>query len=336
MTGILPDSIFDIKDQGSFSSAALEIFRFQASANPVYKSFVSALGVDPDQIHDIRKIPFLPVEFFKSHRVITGSTVADMVFESSRTTGSDPGRHHVHDPELYRKSYLASFRHFYGDPSEYVIAALLPSYRERPNSSLVAMMEGLIRESRCDESGFYEGRTEELAAMLERKRTDGRKRFLIGVSFALLDLASGLSPDLSGATVMETGGMKGRRKEITRDELHGILGRGFNVPAIHSEYGMTELLSQAYSSGGGIFRCPPWMKVMVRDIHDPLDVGDEEGRTGGVNIIDLANYWSCSFLAAGDYGRLHGGGSFEISGRIDNTDIRGCNLMTLNDGFLQT
>jgi hypothetical protein len=334
MTGMLPESIFDLKDPGSFSSAALGIFRYQAAENPVYSGFVSALGIKPAEITDIRKIPFLPVEFFKSHRVMTGSAEAVVVFESSRTTVAEPGRHYVHDPELYRLSYLASFRHFYGEPSDYVIAALLPSYRERPNSSLVTMMEGLVKESRCPDSGFYEGRMEELAAMLEKKRNDGKKRFLIGVSFALLDLATGISPDLSGAIVMETGGMKGRRKEITRDELHGILASGLNVTSIHSEYGMTELLSQAYSYGSGIFSCPPWMKILVRDIHDPLDVADDTGRTGGVNIIDLANYYSCSFLAAGDYGKLHGEGSFEISGRIDNSDIRGCNLMTLQDGFL--
>jgi len=334
MTGKLPESIFEINGHGSFSSAALEIFRYHASANPVYSAFVSALGINPAGVTDIREIPFLPVEFFRSHRVISGNAEAGVIFESSRTTGSEASRHYVHDPELYRLSYLNCFRHFYGEPSDYVIAALLPSYREHPNSSLVNMMDGLIRESGCAESGFYEGRMNELAAMLEKKRTDGRKRFLIGVSFALLDLAAELSPDLSGAIVMETGGMKGRRKEITRDELHGILTAGLNVPVIHSEYGMTELLSQAYSCGGGIFRCPPWMKILVRDIHDPQDAGDEAGRTGGLNIIDLANYWSCSFLATGDHGRLYEDGSFRVSGRIDNTDIRGCNLMTTRDDFL--
>jgi len=334
MTGKLPESIFEINGPGSFSSAALEIFRYQASANPVYSAFVSALGINPADVTDIREIPFLPVEFFRSHRVISGNAEAGVIFESSRTTGSEASRHYVHDLELYQLSYLNCFRHFYGEPSDYVIAALLPSYRERPNSSLVTMMDGLIRESGCAESGFYEGRMDELVAMLEKKRTDGRKRFLIGVSFALLDLAAELSPDLSGTIVMEAGGMKGRRKEITRDELHGILTAGLNVPVIHSEYGMTELLSQAYSCGGGFFRCPPWMKILVRDIHDPRDTGDEEGRTGGLNIIDLANYWSCSFLATGDYGRLYEDGSFGISGRIDNTDIRGCNLMTTRDGFL--
>jgi hypothetical protein len=334
MTGPLPDSIFDIRDTGTFSSAAMEIFRYQAAENLVYSGFVSALGINPAEITDIRKIPFLPVEFFKKHRVVTGSPGIGTIFESSRTTGNEPGRHYVSDPELYHKSCLAGFRHFYGEPSGYVITALLPSYRERPNSSLVTMTEGLIRESGCAESGFYEGRMEELAAILEKKRTDGRKRFLIGVSYALIDLATGFSPDLSGVIVMETGGMKGRRKEITRDELHHILASGLRVDVIHSEYGMTELLSQAYSRGNGIFMCPPWMKILVRDLHDPLDVGDDAGRTGGVNIIDLANYHSCSFLAAGDYGKLHGGGSFSISGRIDNTDIRGCNLMTLHDDFL--
>ena len=329
MTGTLPECVFEIKDPGSFSSAALEIFRFQAAVNPVYGSFISALGINPAEINDIREIPFLPVEFFKSHRVVSGNLPTRLVFESSRTTGAEPGRHYVHDPELYRLSYLTSFRHFYGDPSGYVITALLPSYTERPGSSLVAMMEGLIRESGCGESGFYEGRTEQLAAILESVRTDGRKKFLMGVSFALLDLANDLSPNLEGTIVMETGGMKGRRTEITRDELHGILTSKLNVPVIHSEYGMTELMSQAYSAGNGIFRGPRWMKILIRDPHDPLDVSDEAGSAGGVNIIDLANYYSCSFLASGDYGRLDEDGTFEISGRIDNTDIRGCNLMAL-------
>ena len=238
-----------------------------------------------------------------------------------------PGKHFVIDSGLYEESFLNAFRIFYGDPSEYLIAALLPSYTERENSSLVYMMDKLIKKSRYPLSGFYKENIEDLMATVKNAKYENQKTLLLGVSFALLDLAEKHSPDLSGVIVMETGGMKGRRKEIIRRELHSILKEKFNVLSIHSEYGMTELMSQAYSKGDGIFYCPPWMKVILRDPHDPLSVFAETGKTGGINIIDLANINSCSFIATGDLGKLHENGGFEVLGRFDNSDIRGCNLL---------
>lgn len=328
MTGDLPDLIFDQKDPDSFSDTALRIFKFQADKNPVYRHFISSLGRISSGIRDIHDIPFLPVEFFKRHTVAIENKPFETVFESSRTTGDTPSRHFVHDLKLYEKSFQNSFRSFYGDPSEYFIAALLPSYKERQNSSLICMMNGLIKKSQNRYSGFYDDNPEDLIRNVELAKASGQKRILLGVSFALLDFACNFSPDLSGTIVIETGGMKGRRKEITRQELHEILKAKLNVEAVHSEYGMTELLSQAYSMRNGIFHCPSWMKVLIRDPQDPLTVTDEQGNTGGVNIIDFANIYSCSFIATGDLGKLHESGGFVISGRLDNSDIRGCNLMT--------
>ncbi|HOW09507.1 MAG TPA: acyltransferase [Bacteroidales bacterium] len=327
MTEDLAGQIFTINDDESFSCLALEIFRFQAEKNPVYRSFVESLGINPAVVNTLTDIPFLPSEIFRTRKVILDGLEEKLVFESSMTAGSSPCRHYVHDPALYETSFLKSFKIFYGDPSDYLIAAILPSYTERQNSSLVYMMNGLIRLSGDKSSGFYKEDRGKLIYNINKARLTGRKTFLIGVSFALLDLANDLSPDLAGTIVMETGGMKGRRKEITRDELHGILKEKFNVGAIHSEYGMTELLSQAYSAANGVFYCPPWMKILIRDTHDPLNVTVKGRQAGGINIIDLANIFSCSFIATGDYGRLTENGGFEVSGRFDNTDIRGCNLM---------
>jgi len=327
MTTDLIGQIFDIRDNESFSRLALSIFRLQAGKNPVYRSFVESLGIDPGAVNKITDIPFLPSEVFRTRKVILEGLNEKLVFESSMTAGSSPCRHYVHDPVLYEKSYLASFRKFYGDPSDYFIAALLPSYTERQNSSLVSMMNGLIGLSGDKSSGFYRDDPEQLLFNINKAKSSGLRTFLIGVSFALLDLANNFAPDLEGTIVMETGGMKGRRKEITRNELHEILKGKFNVASIHSEYGMTELLSQAYSSGNGIFFCPPWMKILIRDTRDPLSVTFNGGEAGGINVIDLANIFSCSFIATGDYGKLTGNGGFEVSGRFDNTDIRGCNLM---------
>lgn len=321
----LPDSIFNIDSQESFSEAALRIFTLQSEKNIVYRDFLSTLG--RREIRNINEIPFLPGEIFRSRAVVTGTGEAEIVFESSTTSGSLPGRHFVQDLKIYEESFVRSFSRFYGDPDEYFIAALLPSYTQRKNSSLVYMVDGLISRSKYRGSGFYSSNYEELITKIQGSIENGQKTILIGVSFALLDLAEKYSPDLSGAIVMETGGMKGRRKEITRRELHEILTEKFNVPVIHSEYGMTELLSQAYSKGGGIFHTPPWMKVLIRDPHDPLTIINEYGRPGGINIIDLANINSCSFIASGDYGLLHKNGGFEVLGRFDSSDIRGCNLM---------
>ncbi len=327
MTDDFPDHIFELPNPSAFLAAALRIFRFQAVGNPVYRQFILSLGKNTDRVEKITDIPFIPAEFFKSHTVAIENLTFDAIFESSRTTGTDPGRHFVHDLKLYESSFLASFRHFYGEPSGYMISALLPSYSERQSSSLIYMMRGLISESRNKLSGFYNESPGDLIRNILMAKASGQKTFLLGVSFALLDLAEKYLPDLSGTIVMETGGMKGRRKEITREELHEILKLKLNVSEIHSEYGMTELLSQAYSKGNGIFYCPPWMKILIRDPQDPMAVTGEAGLSGGINVIDLANIYSCSFIATGDFGRLYENGGFTVSGRFDNSDIRGCNLM---------
>jgi phenylacetate-coenzyme A ligase PaaK-like adenylate-forming protein len=326
MTDDLCNRIFSLQDPESFSDNALEVFRFQAEKSLVYRSFITSLGRTPDRIKNIIDIPYLPVTFFKTQKVVTGDISVEKIFESSRTTGSVPSRHFVQDLKIYEKSFLEAFRYFYGDPSDYLIAALLPSYAEHRNSSLVYMMDGLIKKSMNSDSGFYGKDPRDLIRKIQKAKSERKRTFLIGVSFALLDLAYGFQADLSGTIVMETGGMKGRRKEITREELHGILKEKFNIPVVHSEYGMTELMSQAYSKGNGIFFCPPWMKIVIRDPQDPLSVMENE-KAGGINIIDLANIYSCSFIATDDFGRLNENGGFEISGRFDNSEIRGCNLM---------
>jgi phenylacetate-coenzyme A ligase PaaK-like adenylate-forming protein len=272
-------------------------------------------------------VPFLPVEFFKRHKIISGNQPEEIVFESSGTTGSNVSRHYVSDISLYEKSFLRCFRLFYNDPEDYFIAALLPTYTEKKNSSLVYMMDKLIKRSRNPLSGFYHDEVPELISNIKKEKEGNRKILIMSVSFTLIDLAEHYSPDLSDVIVMETGGMKGRRKEITRRELHSILKKGLNIADVHSEYGMTELLSQAYSKGNEIFHCPPWMKILVRDTQDPLSVITEPGITGGINIIDLANINSCSFIATQDLGKLHEEGGFEVLGRFDNSDIRGCNLL---------
>jgi phenylacetate-coenzyme A ligase PaaK-like adenylate-forming protein len=322
-------SIFSIEEEHSFQERTLEIFRFQSEENPVYREFIERLRISRKEINIPEEIPFLPIGFFKTKEVITGSRSAEKIFESSGTTGSNISRHYVTDTGIYNMSLLTAFKRFYGDPSEYLITALLPSYTERAGSSLVYMMDQLIRLSDDPQSGFYGNNPADLLSVIKQRqrKNNGKKILLIGVSFALLDLAENFSADLSGVIVMETGGMKGRRKEITREELHSILKKKLNVPAIHSEYGMTELLSQAYSQGEGIFRCPPWMKVLIRDPQDPLSLISGPGRTGGINIIDLANIYSCSFLSTSDLGKLHADGSFEVLGRFDSSDIRGCNLL---------
>lgn len=323
----LRNRIFKINNKKDFSETILEVFNFQYSNNIVYNDFIKSLGKDPSKIKSPDKIPFLPVEFYRNHKIISGNMPVEMIFESSGTTGVTPGKHFVIDLSLYEDSFLESFRIFYGEPEQFLIAALLPSYTEREGSSLVYMADNLIKKSRNPHSGFYKDHAEELILTIKKAKEDKQKILLLGVSFALIDLAENQSPDLSGVIVMETGGMKGRRKEMTRTELHSILKEKLNVSSIHSEYGMTELLSQAYSKGEGVFYCPPWMKIVIRDPQDPLTLYDEPGRTGGINIIDLANIYSCSFIATGDLGKVHDDGGFEVLGRFDNSDIRGCNLL---------
>jgi phenylacetate-coenzyme A ligase PaaK-like adenylate-forming protein len=319
--------IFNIKSQEDFLSLSMEVFNYQYNSNIVYQEFINSLGKDPAKITNPEEIPFLPIEFFRNHKIISGDLPVEMVFESSGTTGVTPGKHFVNDINLYKESFLRSFRIFYGDPEQFLIAALLPSYTERAGSSLVYMAENLIKKSKIPGSGFYRDNISDLLIVIKKARTKKQRILLLGVSFALLDLAENLSPDLSGSIIMETGGMKGRRKELTRSELHSVLKENFNVGSIHSEYGMTELLSQAYSEMDGIFYSPPWMKILIRDPQDPLTLCNQPDETGGINIIDLANINSCSFIATGDLGKLHEDGGFEVLGRFDNSDVRGCNLL---------
>jgi len=311
----------------SFEEKALRIFRFQAEECPVYSRYVSLMGIDPPDVRTVEAIPFMPVSFFRDHTVISGGGTAEAVFVSSGTTGQGQSRHHVISLDLYEESFTRTFRLFYGEPSDYAIMGLLPSYLEREGSSLIYMVKRLTELSGNSHGGFFLNDYARLLESVVRARDAGLRVLLIGVTYALLDLAEAHSPDLKEVIIMETGGMKGRRKEIIREELHAILKKAFNVSSIHSEYGMTELLSQAYSKGGGLFSTPPWMKVLIRDSHDPLSHTSEAGASGGISIIDLANVRSCSFIATSDLGRMHRGGAFEVLGRFDNADIRGCNLM---------
>jgi phenylacetate-coenzyme A ligase PaaK-like adenylate-forming protein len=321
-------AIFNIKSDAEFNSLALEIFRFQFKNNAVYRSFCDLLYKHPADVRAITDIPFLPIQFFKSHEVLSSKNSIKKVFTSSGTTGSTTSKHLVTDLQLYEESYTRGFNHFYNDIEDYVVLALLPSYLEREGSSLIYMVNDLIIKSKQSESGFYLNNLEDLAQTLNRLEAKGQKTLLIGVSFALLDLVEQFKFNLNHTIIMETGGMKGRRKEIIRQDLHQILQSGFGVSQIHSEYGMTELLSQAYSKGKGVFKCPPWMKVLTRDTEDALTI-QQPNKTGGINIIDLANINSCSFIASQDLGKVYADGQFEVIGRFDNSDIRGCNLMAL-------
>lgn len=322
------NKLFKIQSSQEFKTLSLEVFKHQFKNNKVYRSFCDLLYVHPSDVSNIEKIPFLPIQFFKLRKVLSSLDEIEEVFSSSGTTGSTTSQHFVTDISLYEESYLKGFHHFYGDIKEYTVLALLPNYLERKGSSLVYMVNDLIQKSKQPESGFYLNNLKELSEALIRLEASEKKVLLIGVSFALLDLIDEYQFNLKNTVVMETGGMKGRRKELIRDELHAILKKGFGVSEIHSEYGMTELLSQAYSQGNGVFECPPWMKVLTRDTEDALTI-QALSKTGGINIIDLANYNSCSFIAAQDLGKVHQNGSFEIIGRFDNSDIRGCNLMVL-------
>lgn len=322
------ERLFKIAGSPEFQSLALEIFRLQYRNNPVYREFCTHLGKDENTVCLFDDIPYLPIEFFKSRKVLCGNPIRPIQFTSSGTTGISPARHFVSDISIYEQSYLHAFELFYGPVTNFCILALLPSYLEREGSSLIYMVNGLIEKSQRPESGFYLHNQQDLAKALRQLREKGCRILLIGVSFALLDFVERYKLTLDNAIIMETGGMKGRRKEMVRAELHGILKEGFGVQAIHSEYGMTELLSQAYSRGDGLFECPPWMQVSIRDPEDPFSP-QITGKTGGVNIVDLANLNSCSFIATQDLGKMHPDGRFEILGRFDHSDIRGCNLMAL-------
>lgn len=312
-------------DKETFNQVALDVFRYQSINNPVYARFINLLRKDPEDIQTVEDIPFLPIQAFKKHRVVSGEGNEEIIFSSSGTTGQERSRHFVLDTGLYECSFKNGFKHFYGNPEEWCFLALLPSYMEREGSSLIYMMDHLIKESKDPDSGFYLEARDELIQLLRKKSKEGKKTLLLGVSFALLDLAESLEIDLKGITVMETGGFKGRRNEISRNELHAFLEKRFNLETIHSEYGMTELLSQAYSKEKGLFNTPPWCRVLIRNISDPLEVG--KVRKGGINVIDLANYNSCSFIATDDLGELTGTSQFTVSGRIEASDLRGCNLL---------
>jgi phenylacetate-coenzyme A ligase PaaK-like adenylate-forming protein len=320
--------IFTISNNQQFNDVALEIFHYQYGQNSLYRQFVDGLNVNVGDIQTFGRIPFLPIGFFKTHRVVTGVFDEEVVFESSGTTGTSTSRHFVADFSLYEDSFTRTWNIFFGDISQYNIFALLPSYLERQNSSLVYMVDKLMWRSDQAYGGFYLDNLERLATEIQSVLSDDKKVMLLGVTYALLELAEKFPRPLPGAIVVETGGMKGRREEITRNELHETLKNAFGVPAIHSEYGMTELLSQAWSKGDGLFTCPPWMKVLISDTNDPLSLLPE-GRTGGINIIDLANLHSCSFIATQDLGKLNPGGQFEVLGRFDSSDVRGCSLLAV-------
>jgi phenylacetate-coenzyme A ligase PaaK-like adenylate-forming protein len=309
-----------------FSDIAFQLFHFQAENNPVYKAYIRHLKFDISSVRTLADIPFLPISFFKDQIVKTGAWEPEVTFTTSGTTGTSTGTHMVKNVNSYLSNTVRCFEFFFGDISQYHFLALLPSYLERPNSSLVAMMDHFIKKSHSRFSGFYLNNLRQLLEDLEKLRGDGKKTILWGVTFALMDLAERYNPDLSHCIVLETGGMKGRRAEITRAELHASLTRAFRVEAIFSEYGMTELLSQAYTRGKNAFFCPPWMKILARDMTDPLEKG-LLNETGGINVIDLANVNSVAFIETEDVGRVYGDGSFEILGRFDNSDVRGCNLM---------
>jgi phenylacetate-coenzyme A ligase PaaK-like adenylate-forming protein len=313
-------------NEGNFEDIALRLFQFQSKKNPVYRSYLECLNCDTDKVIHMEQIPFLPIGFFKSQEIKSGDWQACTEFLSSGTSGSISSKHLVYDLGFYRTHSENIFKYFFGDPEAFHFLALLPSYLEREGSSLIEMINYLITQSRSGHSGFYLRNHSELVEKLIKLKSDRRKVILWGVSFALLDLAEAVELDLSHCIIIETGGMKGRRREWIREELHEYLTGRFNVKVIHSEYGMTEMMSQAYSMGSGYYQCSPSMKVMIRNINDPFEVLGN-GKTGGVNIIDLANFHSCAFIETQDLGSVNEAGYFEVLGRMDNSDIRGCNLL---------
>lgn len=319
-------SIFELQKGDDIFPLTKAIFLFQYENNALYRAFVDLLRVKPSTIQSVQEIPFLPIEFFKSHTIISGKETTDFYFKSSGTTGSNTSKHFVTDISLYENSFIKAFQHFLGNPNQYCHLALLPSYQERGGSSLIYMVENFVNNSQYTQSGFYLDANEDLKTVLKKNIEQKIPTILWGVSYALLDWAETNAMPLDAVKIFETGGMKGRRKEITRTELHQTLKNAFQVPQIYSEYGMTELLSQAYLLKNEIFETPPWMQVLIRDTNDPLSYVNN-GKTGGINIIDLANLNSISFIATQDLGKKHSDSSFEVLGRFDNSDVRGCNLL---------
>jgi phenylacetate-coenzyme A ligase PaaK-like adenylate-forming protein len=322
-------------DDLDFGKTTLAIFQFQAKENPVYKNYIEQLKINPFEIRSIFQIPFLPIQFFKTHHIVTQPQTLNInpdsyrdqtVFTSSGTTGNETSKHYVTDLKIYERSFLKCFELFYGNIEDYCFLALLPSYLERKDSSLIYMSDLLIKKSKHLKSGFYLDNIDELHLTLQELEKQNKKTILLGVTYALLDFAEKFPMKLKHTIIIETGGMKGKRKEMLREEVHKLLSDAFDVDKIHSEYGMTELLSQAYSNGNGIFFSPPWMKTLIRDVNDPMVLVENE-KSGGINIIDLANIYSCSFIATQDLGKKYSDGSFEVLGRFDESDLRGCNLM---------
>jgi hypothetical protein len=325
---ISDQDIFTISSHKQFEKIALKVFRFQYENNLVYKEFCDFLKVEKQFVKTLEQIPFLPIQFFKNHNVVSNTNEIQETFTSSGTTEMISSKHLVTDVSLYEQSYRNAFSEFYGNIEDYAILALLPSYLERSDSSLIYMVKDLIELSNNEHSGFYLHNYDDLISKLVELDNAGQNILLIGVTYALLDLVEKQKYELKNTIIMETGGMKGKRKEMIREELHEILCDGFGVQNIHSEYGMTELLSQAYSLGNGIFECPSWMQILIRDTEDAMTYVNN-GKTGGINVIDLANINSCSFIATQDLGKKYPNNSFEVLGRFDNSDIRGCNLMVI-------
>ncbi|MBA2582139.1 MAG: acyl transferase [Bacteroidetes bacterium] len=318
--------IFFPHDIDSFNETALKIFQYQYLNNLEYNKFCALLGKSPQNVKDVLAIPFLPIDFFKRLKIVSGTRNEEIIFKSSATTSTIQSSHYISDLSVYKQSYIHCFKLFYGDPSDYCILALLPSYLERDGSSLIYMVKDLIERSNNPDSGFYLNNTGDLIEKLKIQESKGQKTLLFGVTFALIDFAQEFKYGLKTTIIIETGGMKGRKKEMIREEVHSILSEAFNVHGIHSEYGMTELLSQAYSLSNGVFRCPPWMKILIRNTQDPFEFLSNY-KTGGINVIDFANINSCSFISTQDLGKTFDDGTFEVLGRFDHSDIRGCNLL---------
>jgi hypothetical protein len=328
-TAALEEMVFSRFNADAFPGIALEVFLFQYRHNELYRAFCDAVRRTPAEVTNPSHVPFLPISFFKNHQVTCGSFEPALIFESSGTTGLSTSRHLVKDAAMYEKSFRLAFEQFYGPVNEFCVLGLLPSYLERSCSSLVFMVKDMIQNSGHPQSGFYLHNHHQLADTIRQLESAGQKTLLIGVTYALLDFAHAHPMPLSSTLIMETGGMKGRKQELVRSEVHHLLRTAFGVDAIHSEYGMTELLSQAYSKGAGEFKTPPWMKVLIRDETDPFALSEERSGSGGINVIDLANLYSCSFIATEDAGRLLPDGSFEVLGRLDHADVRGCSLLSL-------
>ena len=318
------DKVFDIKSEEDFKKICFEIFKYQMDYNPIYSAYSEIIlkGKNPNKLAEI---PFLPISFFKEEQIICQGQKIEEIFLSSGTSGNQ-SKHLVSDLSIYKKSFRKAFELFYGDIKDYCVLSLLPNYREREGSSLIYMVDNLIRNSLYSESGFYLNDYQKLSQTLSKLEKEKKKTILFGVSNALLDLAEQFPQKLNSTIIIETGGTKGKRKEYLKEELHKILKNSFNLSTIHSEYGMTELLSQSYSKGNGIFKSPPWKKIFIRDVNDPLSFVEKE-KTGGINVIDLANLYSCPFIATQDLGKLYEDGSFSVLGRFDNSDVRGCNLL---------